>query len=692
MTRQTERVERGGGETAGAPAAAPGTTPAWRRHVVWASVALLLAVHFALAVGSKLHESTTSDEIAHLTSGVAYWTLDDYRLQPENGNLPQRWAALPSVLAGTKLRPANDHAWQTSNVWLVGHTFFYHSGIDHFPRLMAARAMIALFSVATGLLVFAWSRHLFGVAGGLLSVTLFAFSPLFLAHGALATSDACAAFFLVAAVGAYWRHLHDPRARTWALSAGVFGLACVAKFSAVLLLPMLAVMAIARAASPAPWPLLGRGDTVRRRAGNLIVSLLGHGAVAVLVIWTFYGFRYSAFNPAVPAGRFIATWPAISSSLGFQRPVIELLRKLHALPEAFLYGYSYVIASSQARAAFLNGAISYTGWRTFFPWTLLLKTTLPVLLLSAATIVATTLRWWRRPAALRRDLYRVLPLVTLFVVYWAFAIPSHLNIGQRHIMPTYPVLFIGIGMLAAVVRPRPAAISAALVAMAGWQVVEAARIAPDFLAYFNPIAGGPANGYHHLVDSSLDWGQDLPGLAAWLKGHGLPNPKTPVYLAYFGTGEPAYYGIKATEMVPLLRTHERTWYGLKPGVYCISVTLLSQVYSNLHGPWTAAMERQFRQLQTVEPALLFYNSHPKSRSDLERQIPAAEWLDMWETYEQLMFKRLCIFLQARQPEAQIGYSINVYRLSENDLHEITGWPARRAKPPAPLPAAAGGAH
>src|ERR1019366_3226255 len=97
---------------------------------------------------------------------------------------------------------------------------------------MAGLALIALFSVATGLLVFCWSRRLFGNAGALVSLVFFVFEPTFLAHGALATSDVCSAFFLLASVGAWWRQLQDGRARWWWLSAATFGLACVAKYSA----------------------------------------------------------------------------------------------------------------------------------------------------------------------------------------------------------------------------------------------------------------------------------------------------------------------------------------------------------------------------------------------------------------------------------------------------------------------------
>ena len=62
-------------------------------------------------------------------------------------------------------------------------------------------------------------------------------------------------------------------------------------------------------------------------------------------------------------------------------------------------------------------------------------------------------------------LYRTAPLVVLFVVYWATSITSHLNIGHRHILPTYPVLFIAAGALGTWLVSRRALLVAAVVAL-----------------------------------------------------------------------------------------------------------------------------------------------------------------------------------------------------------------------------------
>src|SRR5438132_890810 len=82
--------------------------------------------------------------------------------------------------------------------------------------------LIAIFSAATGLLIFLWSRALFGWRGGFVSLLLFAFCPAFLAHGALATSDVMMTFFFLAGVGAWWRHLQQPGAGPALLSAFIF--------------------------------------------------------------------------------------------------------------------------------------------------------------------------------------------------------------------------------------------------------------------------------------------------------------------------------------------------------------------------------------------------------------------------------------------------------------------------------------
>ena len=183
------------------------------------------------------------------------------------------------------------------------------------------------------------------------------------------------------------------------------------------------------------------------------------------------------------------------------------------------------------------------------------------------------------------SLYRTTPLWTLFTVYWIFAITSHLNIGHRHILPTYPPMLIlaGCSWLWVTQRrstPRRRARSTAdrdrssgrvanWLAVRRYPILAVAVLAsiasftteslsnwPNYLAYFNQFVGSHTNAYRHLVDSSLDWGQDLPALKQWLVEAGLNDSQGErPYLSYFGSGNPEYYGIHATSLARLLGSH-----------------------------------------------------------------------------------------------------------------------------------------
>jgi hypothetical protein len=476
-------------------------------------------------------------------------------------------------------------------------------------------------------------------------------------------------FCFLASVGAWWRHLGQPGAAGCALSALTLGIAAIAKFSAVLLAPMLVLSGLIWAAGEAthtdwrvPLARLGR-------------SLAVHALVAWAVIWVGYGCRFSAFAPELAAGAtFNHGWDAMLAGLGWPAPLLWWLRAAHALPEAWLYGLTFVLQFARARGAFLNGEYSITGWVAFFPFTFAVKSTLPFLLLvaggaTAGTVAALRIRaaaGWR---ALGSRLRPLTPLAVLFGVYWATSLASHLNIGHRHILPTYPVLFIAAGWLGRCLDRRHALAGLGVLGLLGWHATEALRARPHYLAYFNDLVGGSKQGWRHLVDSSLDWGQELPALSRWLRANA---GRETVHLAYFGTGDPAYEGIKATLLPCLPEVGEpRPWRALRPGIYAISATLLQHVYSPIRRPWTAADEAEFQRLRSIEPVLLSYHDDPVRRAALQREAPAAQWEGSWRRYELLRFARLCHYLRVRPADAVIGHAILVFRLDAAELAATT---------------------
>ncbi|MEO6992074.1 MAG: glycosyltransferase family 39 protein [Lacunisphaera sp.] len=621
-------------------------------------------------------KSTTADEIAHLTGGYAFNHWGDYRLQPENGNLPQRWETLPLILRGVHYPPLTE-GWAKSDVWLMGYRFFYQSGNDLAKMLASARFMNSLFGAATALLVFFWSRKLWGVTGGLISLGFCAMGPTMLAHSALATSDMCMAFFLLASVSAFWWHLHETRISALLLSAIVFGLACVAKFTAVLLPILAAILILVRLCENEPVHF-GRTtfSTFPRKLAILTASLAVHAVVGLFIIWLFFGFRFSAFNPSLPPGEFTFPWALMLSFGGWKAEIIELCRKWHLLPEGFLYGLAFVLKHAEARGAFLDGDYSIYGWVSFFPKAFLYKT--PLSLLGALTLGIAFLVTKAGKMARERLIqwgFRVAPLMALFGLYWAISLASHLNIGQRHLLPIYPVLYIFCGSLGWAMhttfeksRTGGTLVALLITGLLAWQTNVMTKIYPDYLAYFSPIVGGPSEGYKHLVDSSLDWGQDLPGLKKWLDVH--RHDHEPTYLSYFGTGEPDYYGIKAIRvlMLPNFDRLQPAWYSFEPGIYAISATMLQHVYWPNHARWNLATEYQYQQLRRSEADFRMLPKYPADPNELFRGLPLKEWNDAWRLYAQLRFARLCYYLRARKPDAMIGYSILIFQLNRDELN------------------------
>jgi hypothetical protein len=183
--------------------------------------------------------------------------------------------------------------------------------------------------------------------------------------------------------------------------------------------------------------------------------------------------------------------------------------------------------------AFFLGEYSTQGWWSYFPVAFLIKTPAGTLLLLAASLF-----FWRAGVPLgRKDaLFLLAPVAILFLV----AARGRINIGLRHILPVYPLLFVTASRLASV-RFRSLLLRGVVVgAPAVLTAVSSLWIAPHQLAYFNELVGGPRHGLRYLSDSNIDWGQDLKGLKTFLDERNVPM----VYLSYFGNAPPEALGIR----------------------------------------------------------------------------------------------------------------------------------------------------
>ena len=652
-------------------------------RTVWLVAILIAVLHAFMALTAANTKSPTFDEPQHLTAGYSYFVTKDHRLDPENGTLPALWAALPLLFDHLNFVPLNDRGWQRAEEGRTAHQFFYGVGNDPDQMMWQARMIMSIFGIALCLVVYRIAREFFGPVGALLAEMVAAFDPNFLAHTPLVDSDIPAAFFFTATVWSYWRLVQKISPGALLIAALSLAGLFLTKFSAPIVLPVLGAISVPRIFSRTEIGI--HFASVRtaltnkwKKACALAASWLVLGAVLFAAIWGSCSFRYAAWNDnpekigARENFRSLANhegttwhWNYLLEDGGIFENSVSFARTHQLFPEAFLYGFAYVRKHEIDRPAFLDNHWSIVGFRSFFPRAFSYKTPLPVLLLFALAIYLVIAN--RRSCKIETILN---PLFGFALVYGAFALTRQLNIGHRHLLPIYPALFVACGALVPLIANKRSPVLAAIVTIClVRQIGESVTTWPNYLAYFNQAAGGPKRGYEHLVDSSLDWGQDLPALKSWIDNHGPSLARKPVYLAYFGTADPRWYNISAIPFSPD-KSARATPPPLGPGIYCISATTLQSVYAPDIGPWCAPYERYYQnalassEADTTEQAVQVANDC--SSRDLKRT----------KEFECLRFERLCAYLRHQKPIAQVGYSIFVFDLNADQMQRaLFGPPA-----------------
>jgi Dolichyl-phosphate-mannose-protein mannosyltransferase len=486
--------------------------------------------------------------------------------------------------------------------------------------LFLGRLMISLLSIVLAVLIYLWARELHGrAAAGILALTLFVFDPNFIAHSGLVTTDVALVLFLSGAMYFYWRLCQCLTVTSVALFLICFALAFVTKFSAVLLIPIFWLVAMGRIFSGDNWTAALPKERLLTSSKAKTVALLAIFSAAALVtwvtVWAVYDFRYSAAsNPEEaaqsekqvenvipvaapvpfrqpghfpvelevrrtaairlllkksPQGDFseqLITETMMAVPIGLDEQLLLFVNRHRLLPEAYLQGFASLRAAALLAPSYLRGAYSQVGFRTYFLWAFLLKTPLPTMVVVFAGIVLAITRKmsWSRDLAF---------LVVPAVVYLGFSIPAHINYGYRHILPIYPFLFVLAGLLAKEIAHTSRPVVRRCVYAAGLTAIAVSSsfsfyppwrpqvVFPHYLAYFNELAGGPLNGWRSLVDSNIDWGQDLKGLKTWLDRAHLEKP---IYFCYFGTADPRYYGIVHQPVPNALGGYAPTSHGSNP--------------------------------------------------------------------------------------------------------------------------------
>ncbi|HVM62102.1 MAG TPA: glycosyltransferase family 39 protein [Verrucomicrobiae bacterium] len=539
---------------------------------------LVFAVVFgAITVGSYVRESATWDEPQHLVAGYCALKFHDYRTDPEHPPLIRMWAALPLLgmdgikIDLQKIDPLSSTTWVMNRQFFFCHdTLYLANDADHL--LYAARFMIVLLGVLLGVLVFCWARELFGFWPAAIVLGFYTIEPNLLAHCRLVTTDFGVACFTFGTAYFLWRTTRRLSAGNLLSLIAFFALAQAGKFSAVLLGPIVLVLLAARALCKSPWPL-AIGQT-RQLTTRRVRSAVAGSVFAAMVftawvgIWAAYDFRFLPSD--TPGWRmefqkdpvFLQRMPALTQA-------VTWVDEHHLLPNAYNEGFLLGQVKAQKRSAFLAGSYRTDGWWWFFPFAFLIKTPIAVIALFAAGALVAVSRWRR---LVDDVIYILLPPGTFLVA----AMAAKLNIGLRHVLPVYPFALLLAGYaIAKLSAARSTPRRFALVALGLLAVAEFVLVCPHYLAFFNGFVGGPRHGQEYLVDSNLDWGQDLKGLKEWMDHHDVHH----INLAYFGTADPAYYKMDCTYLLggPFF-DDPQLGRPILPGYVAVSATNLRGLY------------------------------------------------------------------------------------------------------------------
>jgi hypothetical protein len=537
-----------------------------------ALVAAAVALQVGLAVDAMRGSSATFDEGAHLPAGYTHLALSDHRLNPEQPPLVKLLAASPLLALRPELR-TDDRSWTEARQWEFGRRFLYRWN-DADRLLFLGRLPVVALAACLVVSVFLVAHRRFSSSAALLATLFAALSPDVLAHGALVTTDLGFALFFFLSVIAFDRLLDEATPGRFVAAGLATGAAFATKFSAPILVPVFVLLAVPS--------VLGRRPRLAR-LGHVLLLLAAVLALALVVVWASYGFHASLSPDPVVRAELLR--PLESGTRGWLRSAVASAGRWGLVPEDYARGMLFVTEHSEARPTFLLGELRDHGFPLYFAVTFLLKTPLPLLLL----IVLAAARARRLPS--REAMLVWLPVV----VYAAATATRGLQIGHRHLLPLYPFLFLAAGEAAVALRSWRAPLGPVLTGvLAVWYAGGTLLQHPHHLAYFNEIAGGSRNGWRLLVDSNLDWGQDLKRLAGWMRANHVPRLK----LSYFGSADPSYYGIEGEALPGYTAPHAaRITREIRPGdVVVVSATNLQGVYLE---PEDRAMMARFRALEPI---------------------------------------------------------------------------------------------
>ncbi|MCA9017654.1 MAG: hypothetical protein KDA77_20185, partial [Planctomycetaceae bacterium] len=469
---------------------------------------------------------------------------------------------------------------------------------------------------------------------GFLGAGLVTFSPTMIAHFSLATTDACFTLMALIALATLTRYWKAPTPRNLCWLALAVSLAISAKYSGIFLLPcvliIMALVAISQLKSGSKkvlWLLFKR----------ITVSFALFLLLLIPFTWALHLFGFSGPLKTVPYAETpdYSAWVRVLGRGPVAEQIMEVSHTHLKRPAPFAGVLFQFLHNSAGHDAYLMGQVSNTGWWYYFPLAWLWKSTPMELLLTVIGLILSIFflldLWntWRHarsevpeiaaengPSVTGQEPTSHAPLIWILAiaVLLGMSLTSRLNLGQRYLLTVYPLLFLfTIDQFVRWFKNKTFLVYTFAGLCLGFQILAITSIQPNYLAYFNGLVGGPEAGHKYLLDSNLDWGQDLPALKAALDEL-PPDDQDRCLLYYFGTARPEAYGISALSLKESLPEKSDQWNCL-----ALSANHLQGLYTQGKDPFAG-----FRSLNPMKRAgysiFLYDLTTPEAKQALQEAI------------------------------------------------------------------------
>lgn len=484
---------------------------------IWITSCLgaLLIVHSCLLLWLAWYQAPVPDEAAHLTAGIYSWQQGRFDLYSVNPPLPR----LIASASASRLGLVTDFRNSDPPNREPGDRFEWSESIE-FMRDNADLARLAIFIGRLTLfpclllgawICWRWAGELYGPWAGCLSAWMWCWSPMILCWGATMMPDIPATVSGLAAAYAF-RHWLRSGGYYFAVVAGIaLGIAELTKMTLLIFVVVWPMLWLIKIAS------MGWHRRHITEFSQLLVLLLT-GLMVVNI-----GYSYVGTGERLGSYTFVSRMLAGANSVacgetGGNRFQNQWLGQLPVpLP------HDYVAGADLQKLDFERGLISYLmgewsnhGWWYYYLVCCGIKLPIGTWILAGIALAdhffhhgecAATSRCPQRGMWFE-ELILLLPAMAIFVLVSS---QTGVNRHFRYLLPAFPFA----GILVARAACFGGACSWLVAIAAVGNMVSCLCVYPYSMSYFNELAGGPSKGSRYLLDSNVDWGQDVWGLATW---------------------------------------------------------------------------------------------------------------------------------------------------------------------------------